>query len=120
MAEQQIYSEVEAFFGKPYTKLSWGQFVDVPPKKRLEITTLTLNYFPDSGGTVGRADVCGRDVNNNAVWRLQIVYVEPHKTVHLAFPKALTLEAGGYAEIGFVVDGPGTIFISANGTLTDV
>jgi hypothetical protein len=120
MAEQQVFSEHEAFFGKPYTKLSFGQFVDVPSKKLLEITTLTLNYFPDGGGTVGRADVCGRDVNGSAVWRLQIVYVEPKKTVHLPFPKALKLQEGGYVEIGFVIDGPGTIFISANGTLSDV
>jgi len=125
MPEQQVFSEHEAFFGKPYSTLNWVPWpgtnnTDVPSKKILEITTLTLSYFPDGGGTVGRADVCGRDVNANAVWRLQIVYVAPKKTVHLSFPKALKLEEGGYVEIGFVDDGPGTIFISANGTLTDV
>jgi hypothetical protein len=57
MAEQQVYSEVEAFFGKQYAKLFWPWSAPnnvVPPNKILEITTLTLNYFPDGGGTVGR------------------------------------------------------------------
>jgi hypothetical protein len=124
MAEQQVFSEHEAFFGKLYTKMNWSwpgaNNTDVPSKKILEITTLTLNYFPDGGGTVGRADISGRDINGSAVWRLQVIYVEPKKTVHLPFPKALKLEEGGYVEMGFVVDGPGTIFISANGTLSDV
>src|SRR5262245_14314460 len=125
MAEQQVFSEHQVFFGKPYEKLFWSwsgaNNGDVPSRKVLEITTLTLNYFPDGGGTVGQADIIGRSGSGgNAVWRLQIVYVEPKKTVHLPFPKALKLEAGGYVEIGFVSDGPGTIFISANGTLSDV
>jgi hypothetical protein len=122
MAEQQVYSEVEAFFGKLNAQLVWPWSAPsnvVPPNKILEITTLTLNYFPDGGGTVGRADIAGRDLNGTAVWRLQIVYVDPKKTVHLPFPKALRLEEGGYVEIGFVHDGPGTIFMSANGTLLD-
>jgi hypothetical protein len=70
-------------------------------------------------GGVGCPDIAGRDSSNSAVWRLQIVYVDPKKTVHLPFPKALRLEEGGYVEIGFVNDGPGTIFMSANGTLLD-
>lgn len=52
-----------------------------------------------------------------AKWRLQIVYVEPKKTVHLTFPKALRLEAGGHVEIGFVEEGPGMIVVEANGVL---
>ena len=121
MAEQQVFSEHEQDFGG-YSKLFWnwsGNNSVVPPKKILEITTLTLNYFPkDTGGTVGRADIAGR-ISGNAVWRLQIVYVEPLKTIHLPFPNALRLEEGGDVELGFVNNGPGTIFISANGRLVD-
>ncbi len=120
MAEQQVFSEHEQAFGG-YSSLGWGWpgSPAVPPKKILEITTLTLDYFPTGGGVVGRADIAGRDSTNTAVWRLQVVYVEPNKTVHLPFPNALKLEEGGHVELGFVNDGPGTIFISANGTLVD-
>jgi len=51
------------------------------------------------------------------MWRLQIVYVEPKKTVHLTLPKALRLETGGHVEIAFVEEGPGTISVEANGVL---
>lgn len=89
----------------------------VPKGKVLEIETLTLNYFPAGGGSVGRADVAGRDTNNSAVWRVQIVYVEPKKTTHLCFPRGLRLKAGGHVELSFTTDGPGKIFVSANGAL---
>lgn len=121
MTEQQVNSQVEADFGG-YVKLFWpwsGDNSVVPPNKILKITTLTLDYFPSGAGTVGRADIIGRDSNNDAVWRVQIVYVEPKKTVHLPFPNGLRLEAGGHVELGFVEDGPGTIFMSANGMLLD-
>jgi hypothetical protein len=121
VAEQQVFSEHEATFGT-YSKLFWtwsGDNSVVPPNKVLIITTLTLDYFPSAVGTVGRADIAGRDASGTAVWRLQVVYVEPKKTVHLPFPHGLRLEKGGYVELGFVVDGPGTIFISANGVLRD-
>ena len=119
MAEQQVYSEASVDFGS-YRKLFWGWSGDnsvVPQNTILEITTLTFSYFPSGGGTVGRADVIGRDSSGTAMWRVQIVYVEPKKTVHLVFPKGVRLEASGYVEIGFVNDGPGTIFMSANGML---
>ena len=119
--EQQVFSEVQVEYGN-ITKLSWSWSGDnsvVPPNKILEITTLTLNYFPSEGGTVGRADIAGRNSSGNAVWRLQVVYVHPKQTMHLPFPKALRLEAGGHVELAFVVEGPGTIFMSANGTLLD-
>ena len=51
------------------------------------------------------------------MWRLQAVYAEPNKTVHLTFPKALSLEAGGHVEIGFVEEGPGAILVEANWVL---
>jgi hypothetical protein len=119
MAEQQVFSEVEVDFGN-YGKLFWnwsGNNSIIPKKRTLEINTLTFNYFPSGGGTIGRADVTGRDASGNAVWRIQIVYVEPQKTVHLVFPKGLKLKADGYVELGFVIDGPGKIFLSANGML---
>ncbi len=122
MTERQVFSEVEADFGN-YNKLAWswsGNNAIVPKNNILEITTLTFSYFSAGGGAVGRADVSGRDSSGTAVWRVQSVYVEPKKTVHLVFPKGLKLGAGGYVELGFVNDGPGTIFMSANGTLITV
>ena len=126
MPEQQVYSPQEVDFGN-YVKMSWvqgfgGDGSVVPANHTLEITTLTINYFPkQTGGTLGRVDIAGRDAGGletgTAMWRLQVVYVEPKKTVHLTFPKALRLEAGGHVEIGFVEEGPGTIFVEANGVL---
>lgn len=126
MAELQVYSPQEVDFGT-YAKMFWvqgfaGDGSVVPSGHRLEITTLTVNYFPkQSIGLLGRLDVAGRDAANletgTAVWRIQVVYVEPKKTVHLVFPKALRLEAGGHVEIGFVEEGPGTILVEANGVL---
>lgn len=89
----------------------------VPPRRVLEIETLTLNYFPSGVGAVGRADIAGRDANNSAVWRVQIVYAEPRKTVHLPFPGGVRSKAGGHVELSFTSDGPGKIFVSANGVL---
>jgi len=128
MTIQQVYSSAEAVFGQPYVKLYWvpgsafpGDGGTVPPGQTLEITTITLNYFPKNKGKLGRADIAGRDApdvgTGTSVWRLQIVYVEPKKTVHLTFPKALRLEAGGHVELGFVVEGPGTITVDVNGVL---
>ena len=122
MAKQQVYSEQEVDFGTSQKKLFWnwaGDNSTVPHDSILDVTTATFNYFPKNGGSVGRADLCGRDSAGTAVWRLQIVYVEPKKTVHLAFPKGLLLKAGGHVEIGFTSDGPGTIFVSVNGKLVN-
>lgn len=126
MSKQQVYSPQEVDFGG-YVKMFWvqgfaGDGSVVPAKHRLEITAVTLNYFPkQTGGTLGRVDIAGRNEpdlgTGTAMWRLQSVYVEPRKTVHLTFPKALRLEAGGHVEIGFVEEGPGTIFVEANGVL---
>ena len=112
---KQVCSEQEVEFGN-YAKLNWDWGQEVPSKSKLEITTLTLNYFPSGGGSIGRADIAGR-VAGNVVWRLQVIYIEPKKTLHLQFPSALELGEGGHVEIGFIEDGPGTIFISANGKL---
>ena len=118
-AEKQVFSEVQVDFGK-YANLFWnwgGDNSTVPQKAVLVITTLTFNYFPAEGGNLGRADISGRDSKGNAVWRLQVVYVEPKETLHLTFPQGLRLEEGGHVELGFVHEGPGTIFVSANGRL---
>jgi hypothetical protein len=120
MARQQVFSEREVDFGISGQKLLWnwaGGNATVPPGTILDVTTATFNYFPQGSGSVGRADLCGRDAAGDAVWRTQVVYVEPKKTVHLVFPKGLLLKAGGHVEIGFTSDGPGTIFVSLNGTL---
>jgi hypothetical protein len=122
MAKRQVFSEHEVDFGTSQSKLFWnwaGDNSTVPHNKILDVATATFNYFPKDGGSVGRADLCGRDSTDTAVWRLQIIYVEPKKTVHLTFPKGLLLKAGGRVEIGFTSDGPGTIFVSVNGTLDD-
>jgi hypothetical protein len=120
MAKQQVFSEQEVDFGNSQQILFWnwaGDNSTVPPDSILDVTTATFNYFPTGNGSVGRADLCGRDSGNDAVWRFQIVYIEPLKTVHLTFPKGLMLKAGGHVEIGFTSDGPGTIFVSVNGKL---
>jgi hypothetical protein len=126
MAEQQVYSPQEVDFGQ-YIKMFWVQGFSgdgsiVPPNHTLEITTLTLHYFPKAtGGTLGRVDISGRDAadlgTGTAIWRVQVVNVEPKKTVRLTFPKALQLKAGGHVEIGFVEEGPGRIMVEANGVL---
>ena len=120
MARQQVFSEQEVDYGNSQQKLFWnwaGDNSTVPPDSILDVTSATFNYFPANNGSVGRADLCGRDSGNDAVWRFQIVYIEPKKTVHLTFPKSLMLKAGGHVEIGFTSDGPGTIFVSVNGKL---
>jgi len=116
---RQVFSEAEVDYGKYQTAFwNWsGNNANVPTNCVLEVDTITLNYFPAGGGSVGRADLVGRDSGGNAIWRLQVVYAEPQKTTHLTFPKGLRLEAGGHVEVGFVNDGPGTIFASFNGRL---
>ena len=126
MTEFQVYSPQSVDFGD-YVKMFWvqgfaGDGSVVPDRHTLEITTLTLNYFPGTtGGNLGRVDIAGRDAadlsTGTAVWRLQAVYVEPKKTVHLTFPKPLRLEAWGHVEIGFVDEGPGSISVEALGVL---
>ena len=118
-AGQQVYSEQSVPFGTYQTFFwNWGGNNAVVPKgETLEITSATFNYFPAGGGTVGRADLTGRDANGSAVWRTQVVYVEPKKTVHLTFPASLRLDAGGHVEVGFTSEGPGSIFVSLNGQL---
>jgi hypothetical protein len=125
MSTQQVYSSQEVTFGN-YVKMFWvqgfaGDGSVVPPHKALEITTLTLNFFPSGGGTIGRLDISGRDTadlsTGTAMWRLQAVYIQQKQTIHLTFPIALQLKAGGHVEIGFTSEGPGTILAEANGVL---
>ena len=121
--EQQVFSAGDVDFGK-ISRLRWFGFTDdnsvVPKRKTLEITTLTLNYFPTSGGTLGRANIGGRDSNGNTAWALQTVFLEPKKTLHLTFPKALRVEAGGFVEVAFLDEGPGIIVVDAIATLFSV
>lgn len=126
MKELQVYSAQSRDFGG-YAKMFWvqdfaGDGSVVPEGYTLKISTLTLNFFPgDTGGTLGRADIAGRDAadlsTGTAVWRIQTVYIEPKKTTHLTFPASLRLESGGHVEIGFVDEGPGSISVEANGVL---
>jgi hypothetical protein len=126
MKELQVYSPQSIDFGG-YAKMFWvqGFAADgsvVPDEYTLEISTLTLNFFPgNTAGTLGRLDISGRDAadlnTGTAVWRIQVVYIEPKKTVHLTFPRSLRLESGGHVEIGFVDEGPGSILVEANGVL---
>jgi len=46
-----------------------------------------------------------------------VVYVHPKTTNHLTFPGGLLLLAGGYVEVGFIAERPGTIMVSLNGHL---
>jgi hypothetical protein len=125
MTELQVCSLTEVTFGQ-YVKLFWvrgfnGDGGTVPPNHILEITSITLNFFPDGAVTVGRADIAGGDAphvgTGTAVWRFQVLYVQPKETLHLTFTKPLCLEAGGHVELGFVDDGPGKIFADVNGVL---
>ena len=120
--KQQVFSEQSVDFGNQM-KFSWLAFAGdntvVPASKKLDVTSLTLSYFPGPGGIVGRADITGRE-SGNAVWRLQSVFVSPHNTVHLTFPGGLTLLEGGHVEVSFFTNGPGTIFVSANGKLVSL
>ena len=125
MSAEQVYSSQEVTFGH-YVSMFWvqgfaGNGSVVPPHKTLEISTLTLNFFPSGGGTIGRLDISGRDApdlsTGTSMWRLQAVYLPPKKTVHLTFPIGLRLKAGGHVEIGFTSEGPGTILAEANGVL---
>jgi hypothetical protein len=116
---KQVYAAGEAVFGN-YQTLSWswdGENSKVPPQKVLDVTSATFSYFPSGCGTVGRADLAGREAGGAVQWRLQAVYAEPKKTVHLTFPDSLSLDEGGYVEIGFTVDGPGTMFVELHGKL---
>jgi hypothetical protein len=116
---QQVFSDGEVEFGS-IQPLFWnwtGDNSKVPTNYVLEVGTITLNYFPEGGGSLGRADVAGRDLGGSAVWRVQVVYVEPKSTRHLTFPRGLRLEAGGHVEIGFTSEGPGKILVSINGIL---
>ena len=73
MAKQQVFSEQEVNFGIAGQKLFWnwaGDNSTVPPDSILDVTTATFSYFPTNNGSVGRADLCGRNSGNNAVWRL--------------------------------------------------
>jgi hypothetical protein len=125
MSVRQVYSSQEVGFGQ-YVKMFWvqgfgGDGSVVPPNHTLEVTALTLNFFPSGGGTLGRLDISGRNApdlsTGTAMWRLQSIYLEPKKTVHLTFPIALRLESEGHLEIGFTSEGPGTILVEANGVL---
>lgn len=111
---QHVYTDGSVDFGQAAKTLNWnwsGDNSTVPPDQALEIGAITFNYFPTGDGTLGRCDASA------AVWRVQIVYVQPNRTKHLTFPIPLRLEAGGHVEIGFTSDGPGTITVSMNGRL---
>ena len=131
MAKQQVFSEQEVGFGIAGQKLFWswaGDNSTVPPDSILDVTTATFSYFPTNNGSVGRADLCGRNSGNNAVWRLQIVYVEPQRTVHLTFPQGLLIGPGGWVEVFPSADGdaspnptgPGLIWVSFSATMDSV
>jgi hypothetical protein len=118
--KQQVFSAGEVQFGKADQRVFWswsGDNSKVPKGRALDIGTITLNFFPEKGGTLGRADVAGRDSTGTAVWRVQTIYVAPKETRHLTFPIGLRLEAGGYVEIGFTSEGPGIITVDINGIL---
>jgi len=122
LAREQVNSQCEVDFGRIVTCVWSGgmgsSFTFVPADITLQVTTATFAYFPAGAGTVGRADLAGRDATGSVVWRTQIVYIDPKKTVHLTFPGGLLLPAGGYVEIAFTSDGPGTIDVSIHGQLT--
>jgi hypothetical protein len=128
---QQVWAEYGAQYGTGPGKPIWslpagGQFQDVPAGELLRIYTATLSYLPeDPKATIGRADLAGRNAAGSAIWRLQIVYVEPQRTLHLTFPQGLTVGAGGWVEVFASADGdasphptgPGEIWVSFTAAL---
>lgn len=119
MTDAQITTSGSVDFGNSST-LSWnwgGDSSRVPQGMLLVISTLTFNFFPVGTGTIGRADIAGRDSGGDSVWRLGVVYVEPRKTIHLPFPDGLRLESGGRVELAFTSEGPGTITVDVNAIL---
>jgi len=103
----RIWRAIRHWAGKPIWSLpAGGQFQDVPAGELLRIYTATLSYLPeDPKATIGRADLAGRNAAGTAIWRLQIVYVEPQRTLHLTFPQGLTVGAGGWVEVFASADG---------------
>ena len=129
---QQAWADGGADYGTMPQKAIWlvtpgQQFQNVPNGKTLKVYTATLSYLPESPqGTVGRADLCGRNAQGSAVWRLQVVYIEKQRTLHLTFPQGLEIGAGGCLEVFASPDGdatpnptgPGDIHYSFTATLT--
>jgi hypothetical protein len=122
---RQVFSPGQVSYGQAWM-MNWLNWMGpntavVPPGLTLEVTSITCNFFPSGGATVGRANIAGRDApglgTGNAVWYFQAIYVEPLKTVHLTFPDGLLLEEDGHVEIGFYDNGPGDIFVELHGAL---
>jgi hypothetical protein len=130
----QVWADDGADYGQQPRKVRWletpeQQFQDVPNGKILKVYTATLSYLPESPqGTVGRADLCGRNAQGSAIWRLQVVYVEKQRTLHLTFPQGLDVGPGGFVEVLATDDGsatpnptgPGSIHYSFTATLDSV
>jgi hypothetical protein len=125
MTETQVFSLVNQAAGSSgIFHWNWtgrANNSNVPAKTVLDITTLTFNYFPPSGAAnVARAVVdafSATGPKGTKVWEVD-VYVEKEKTLHLPFPIALRIEAGGYVEVT-----PGSavgVAVNANGRLVDV
>lgn len=117
---RQVWTAAEVNFGQAQVKTFWSWEGDngrVPVDQVLEVTSVLLNYFPSPGGSVGRCAIVGRDVAGSSQWRLDVVYVRPQHTTHLAFATPLRLDTGGHVELGFTSDGPGTIHATINGRL---
>jgi hypothetical protein len=131
---EQVWTEYAAQYGDAPGKPWWmrpanGQFQEVPAGEVLKVYTATLSYLPESpNGKIGRADVCGRDAAGTAIWRLQIVYVEPQRTVHLTFPQGLLVGPGGWVEVFASADGdaspnptgPGLMWVSFTAAMDSV
>src|SRR5260370_40454310 len=118
--EQQVYLIASLDSGTERLTGNWGGKDDatVPKGMVLVISTLTFNFFPKGTGTLGRAGITGRDSAGVAVWRLQNVFMEPKKTLHLPFPAGLRLEAGGSVELTVTAEEPGSVTAEANGLLS--
>ena len=128
---QQVWADGGADYGTMPQKAIWllppdQQFQNVPDGQTLRLYTATLSYLPESPqGTVGRADLCGRNAQGNAIWRLQVVYIEKQRTLHLTFPQGLEIGPGGSLEVFASPDGdatpnptgPGDIHYSFTATL---
>jgi hypothetical protein len=124
MPTQQAFSELEVKHSPSGSPMSWnwsGNKYNVPANKRLEIGSCVLSGSNSHDWKFIR----GNDSMNSPLWNLEGLFVDKNKILHLTFPLALMVEAGGHvgANLGTLpgATGPdkGSVWLTACGWLVD-